>query len=215
MKVSSWSAICGTRKERMTQQLLSSRAIPFVRKYVLHYKGFRNYCKSKGIVLTLLCDSILISEYLSYLQDAKNRILIESSKRLFGRPIKKKEPVTPEMIYRICLAFARVDSNLKDLRSALLFVLGSHDLFRISELLDLQAANVIVHNEYLEILVKSSKNDQYREGNKVFISKTGGNTCPTLLFVGFFASEGIDTNSSVHVFRAVRFFKKNNISVVP
>ena len=27
----------------------------------------------------------------------------------------------------------------------------------------------------------------------------------------FFASAGIDTNSSVHVFRAVRFFKKHNI----
>lgn len=87
-----------------------------------------------------------------------------------------------------------MDSNLKDLRSALLFVLGFHGLFRISELLDLQAADVIVHNEYLEIL-----------------SKTGGITCPHALVCRFFASKGIDTNSSsVHVFRAVRFFKKNN-----
>ena len=71
LKASTWSNICGTRKERITQQLLSSRATSSVRKYVLHYNVFRNYCKSKGIVLTLLCDSLLISEYLSYLQDAK------------------------------------------------------------------------------------------------------------------------------------------------
>ena len=71
---------------------------------------------------------------------ALSRNIIESSKRLFGRPIKKKETVTSDMIYRICLAFARVDSSLNDLRSALLFVLGFHGLFRISELLDLQAA---------------------------------------------------------------------------
>lgn len=115
------------------------------------------------------------------------------------------------MIYRICLAFALVDSNLKDLRLALLFVLGFHGLFRISELLDLQAADVIVHNEYLEILVKSSKTDQYREGNKVLISKTGGITCRHALVCRFFASAGIDTNSSVHVFLAVRFLKKKNI----
>lgn len=78
MKASTWSDICGTRKERMAQQSLSSRATSSVREYVLHYKGFRNYCKSKGIVLTLPCDSFLISEYLSYLQDAKNSYAVLS-----------------------------------------------------------------------------------------------------------------------------------------
>ena len=62
-----------------------------------------------------------------------SRNITEASKCLLSTPIKKKEPVTPDMIYRICLVFARVNSNLKDLRSALLFVLGFHGLFRISE----------------------------------------------------------------------------------
>lgn len=80
--------------------------------------------------------------------------------------------------------------------------LGFHGLFRISELLDLQAADVIVHNQYLEILVKSSKIDQHSEGNKVFFSKIGGITCFHVLVCRSFASAGIDTNSSVRVFRA-------------
>lgn len=174
--------MCGSRRQRMVQQLLSSRANSSVKKYLLHYKGFLKYWRSKGIIVTLPCDSLLITEYLSYLQDAKNsyavlslafsalkwvhniiphgplgnpvdttlsRNIIEASKRLFSRPINKKEPVTPDMIHRICLVFARVDSNLKDLRSALLFVLGFHGLFRISELLDLQAVDVTIHTEYL------------------------------------------------------------------
>ena len=62
--------------------------------------------------------------------------IVESSKRLFSRPIKKKEPVTPSMIFRICSSFAQMDSNLKDLRSALLFVLGFYGLFRISEFIN-------------------------------------------------------------------------------
>jgi len=115
------------------------------------------------------------------------------------------------MIYRICLVFARVDSNLKDLRSALLFVLGFHGLFRISELLDLQAVDFTIHTEYLEILVRSSKTDQYREGNKVFISKLGGITCPHALLCRYFASARIDPNSSVYIFRAVRFFKRTKM----
>ena len=140
-----------------------------------------------------------------------SRNIIEASKCLFSRSINKKEPVTPDMIYRICLVFARVDSNLKDLRSALLFVLGFNGLFRISELLDLLAVDFTIHTEYLEILIKSSKTDQYREGNKVFISKLGGITCPHALLCRYFASARIDPNSSVYIFRAVRFFKRTNM----
>ena len=117
---------------------------------------------------------------------ALSRNIVESSKRLFSRPIKEKEPVTQDMIHRLCLAFAHEDSNLKDLRSALLFLLAFHGLFRISELLpDLQAVDMVVHNEYLEIFVKSSKTDQDREGKNVFIAKTEGINDPTLLFVAF------------------------------
>lgn len=243
-KATTWGDMCGSRRQRMVQQLLSSRATSSVKKYVLHYKGFLKYWRSKGIIVTLPCDSLLITEYLSYLQDAKNsyavlslafsalkwvhniiphgplgnpvdttlsRNIIEASKRLFSRPINKKEPVTPDMIHRICLVFARVDSNLKDLCSVLLFVLGFHGLFRISELLDLQAVDVTIHTEYLEILIKSSKTDQYREGNKVFISKLGGIACPHALLCRYFASARIDPNFSVYIFRAVRFFKRTNM----
>ena len=79
-------------------------------------------------------------------------------------------------------------------------MLGFHGLFRIGELFDLQAADVTLHNECLEILVKSSKTDQYREGNKDFISKARGITCPHALDCRYFASARIDTNSSVYVF---------------
>ena len=129
----------------MLRQLLSSRAISTVRKYVLHYRSFRAYFKSKGTVFTLPCDSILVSEYLSHLHSAKNsysvlasvfsalkwvhdiiphsplgnpvdtafsRNIVESGKRLFSRPVMKKELVSPDMIYRICLTFAHSNSNL-------------------------------------------------------------------------------------------------------
>jgi len=60
------------------------------------------------------------------------------------------------------------------LRTALIFGLGFNGLFRISELLDLQPTDITMHEGHLEISVKSSKTDQYKEGNKVFICKTGG-----------------------------------------
>ena len=98
----------------------------------------------------------------------------------------------------------------KDLRTALIFGLGFNGLFRISELLDLQATDITTHEGHLEISVKSSKTDQYREGNKVFISKTGGITCPHSLVCRFFASAGIHRDSPVYILRAVKFLKKVN-----
>ena len=76
-KATTWGDMCGSRRQRMVQQLLSSRANSSVKKYVLHYKGFLKYWRSKGIIVTLPCES-LISEYLSYLQDAKNSYAVLS-----------------------------------------------------------------------------------------------------------------------------------------
>ena len=90
------------------------------------------------------------------------------------------------MIHRICVKFAHEGSNLSDLRTALLFVLGFNGLFRINELLDLQASDILLHDDHLEINIKSSKTDQFRQGNKVFIAKSGGVTCPHSLLSRYF-----------------------------
>ena len=96
------------------------------------------------------------------------------------------------------------------MRTALIFVLGFYGLFRISKLLGLQFFDVTVHNDYLEILVKSRKTDQYREGNKVFISKIGGICCPYALIGRFFDSVRNNRDSSLYIFGAVRFLKNSN-----
>ena len=64
--------------------------------------------------------------------------------------VNKKEPITPDMIYRICVKFAHEGRNLSDLRTALLFVLGFNGLFRINELLDLQAWDIFIRDDHLE-----------------------------------------------------------------
>ena len=40
----------------------------------------------------------------------------ESAKRSLSRPIVKKEPVTPDMIFNICQKYASVYASLSDLR---------------------------------------------------------------------------------------------------
>ena len=62
-------------------------------------------------------------------------------------------------------------------------MLGFHGLLRIRELLNLQAVDVTIHNNYLGILVKSSKTDQYRKTTKSLFPRLGALLSPTLLFV--------------------------------
>ena len=58
-KAATWGGMCGSRRQRMVRQLLYSRANSSVKKYVLHYKGFLKYWRSKGVIVTLPCDSLL------------------------------------------------------------------------------------------------------------------------------------------------------------
>ena len=44
----------------------------------------------------------------------------KAAKRELGKPVFKKEPVTPDMILYLCNRFAGPNANLSDLRSALL-----------------------------------------------------------------------------------------------
>ena len=63
----------------MLQQLLSPRANSSVKKYLYYFKGFRTYLESKGIILSLPYDSLLVYEYLSCLHDAKNSYAVLST----------------------------------------------------------------------------------------------------------------------------------------
>ena len=103
----------------MLKKVLSSKANSSVKKYVAQYSLFCLYMKSRGLRLVLPCDSLLISEYLSILHETKksyavvlsafcalkwvhdlipygiqgnpveSRNIVEASKRVFSRPVKK------------------------------------------------------------------------------------------------------------------------------
>ena len=95
------------------------------------------------IMPKILIPSLLWSGFIPYsplcnpVDTAFSRNIVELGKRLFSRSVRKKEPLSTGTLYRICPTFVHSNSNLKDLRTVLLFALGFYGLFRISELLDL------------------------------------------------------------------------------
>ena len=69
--------------------------------------------------------------------------------------------------------------------------------------------DILVHNDHLEINVKSSKTEQFRQGNIVFIAKSGGATFPHSLS-RYLSTAVIDLNSSAYIFRTLQRHRKDN-----
>ena len=84
--------------------------------------------RSYAIVFSTFCALKWIHELIPYgpqgnpVDTAISRNIVEASKRVFKRPVTKKESITPDMIYHICSKFARDSSSVSDLRAALIFV---------------------------------------------------------------------------------------------
>ena len=60
--------------------------------------------------------------------------LLESAKRILSVPVKKKEPVTPEVIQHLVAYYDSASASLADLRLLALCVLGYAGFFRFNEL---------------------------------------------------------------------------------
>ena len=112
------------------------------------------------------------------------------------------------MIRRICIKFAYEGRNVSGLRTVLIFVLGFYGLFRVNELLDIQASDIVVFDHHLEIKVRHSKTDQYRQANIVFISKSGGIACPHLLLARYLSAASIDLSSSAHILEPLNLSRR-------
>ena len=82
--------------------------------------------------------------------------IVEGSKRVYKKLTLKKEPVSPEIVSRIGPKYAGSPTDVKGLRSALIFLLGFSGSFCIGELLDLRAKDVAFATEHLEIAVRKS-----------------------------------------------------------
>ena len=76
----------------------------------------------------------------------------------------RKEPFTIEIINELISRYGNTE-NFIHLRFILICVLGFAGFFRISELLNLQIKDISFKESWVEIFVKKSKTDQYREGN--------------------------------------------------
>ena len=105
---------------------------------------------------------------------------------------QKIEALPLETLKSLVDLFTARGLNLSNQRFLMVCLLGFTGFFRIKELLSVQLRHLSIQEDHLTIYLEQSKADQHREGNKVYISRTGSKYCP----VGFTENFLKDANLS-------------------
>ena len=137
-------------------------------------------------------------------------IFFEAAKCSKSSPIVKKLPISPEIIRKIVSKFASPNANLRDLRLACLCALGFAGFLRYNELSSILLLHLEFHTDLVRIFVPQAKNDAYREGNYVYVKRLNSQFCPVALLERYILQADIDLNSTLPLFRPLRYCKSTN-----
>lgn len=96
---------------------------------------------------------------------------------------QKKELVTPAMINELCTRFAGPSASISDLRLVAICVTAYADFLRF-KLAALRYCDV-------NFAIVKSKTDQYRNGSRVMLAKTGFISCPFYLLQRYIGCAGM------------------------
>ncbi|VDI40637.1 Hypothetical predicted protein [Mytilus galloprovincialis] len=79
----------------------------------------------------------------------------------------------------------------------------NNSVLRYDELSSLKCKDITVFDDYLEIHISRSKTDQYRQGNKILISKGSTLACPLKMYNRYIKLASLDEKSDLFVFRPI------------
>lgn len=72
--------------------------------------------------------------------------------------------------------------------------IGIAGFFRYKELTGIQPNHIEFLEKYIKIFVPKSKTDIYREGNFIYIRKTGTKHCPVAILLTYMKAANIEFN---------------------
>ena len=137
--------------------------------------------------------------------------ILEAADRLLSVPVKKKEPVTPEIMLSLFQRFGGSDAMLSDLRLLTLCTLGYTGFLRFSEFAMLRTCDVVFDTSYMRMFIEHSKTDIYRDGAWVLVAKTATPTCSVALCKRYLTSAHIRPCSPEYIFRSLFFLPSENM----
>jgi hypothetical protein len=125
--------------------------------------------------------------------------ILEAAKRRLAKPVRKKEPVTIELMSKTFKALF-VKGDVKNQRTICACLLSYAGFLRSEELLKLRSCDLLFNSVYLSIFIESSKTDKYRDGAWVLIARTGTDLCPVVNLERYMTWTGISPESDHYIF---------------
>ena len=109
----------------------------------------------------------------------------QAVKRTLCTPRLRKEPLSQKLLTKLynCLS----SGTLQDHQTLTLICVGFAGFMRWDDLTHIYADEIVIQKEYMAISLESRKNDQFREGSRIFVSRWAGDLCPVKLVEGLLA----------------------------
>ena len=133
--------------------------------------------------------------------DAIVKSVVEGVRRLFAKPVVKKEPVTVDDLRAIVENSDLTD--LGDVMTATLCLLCFAAFLRFDELAGLHCSDVIFADGHLKLRIRKSKTDQYRQGDEVVLTESESPTCPVGMLKQYMALGEVDRSSEAALFHPI------------
>lgn len=137
--------------------------------------------------------------------------LLESARNICGGPVQKKKPLTSDIIFKMFNTYPPASISLYHLRSLVFIVLGFAGFLRVSELIHLKCSDISFKDDYVELIIRSSKIDQTNKGETVLIAQTNNSTCPYNMLRLYFEKCNFVPSEDNYIFRQLSFCYKQKV----
>ena len=128
--------------------------------------------------------------------------LQESAKRCFRPRKQRKDPVTTDILIRLCEMF-KSNYDLLVVRDLCMTLLSFAGFLRYDEISSLICKDVKLFDDHISLNIRKSKTDQYRQGHEVLIACGDTIACPVAMFKKYLDIAHIDLSSEHFLFKAI------------
>ena len=220
---------------------LRSRQDGTVRGYLAGFRRWKAWASAYTEIQTLPADSRYVALYLtSVFQSSKSHAPVtnayysiswahkvacvpdptshdivkrikESALRVLGSGNNSKCPISVNDLVLICNKYSTVNASLKDLRIVCICLLVFSGFLRYDEFSNVLVSDVNFFDTHMTIFIEKSKTDVYRDGVRVYISKTYSLTCPVNVMSRYVDAAGFDKFSQEFLFRGLTYHRKKKL----
>uniref|UniRef100_A0A1X7VD80 Tyr recombinase domain-containing protein n=1 Tax=Amphimedon queenslandica TaxID=400682 RepID=A0A1X7VD80_AMPQE len=212
--------------------LLKARADSTTKKYIGAYKRWAKQASTKRELSVQPVEAAQFVLYLQHLGESTNsraavteavnavswvqrlageeeisgntlvKYVVEGFQHKLAQPKRRKEPITVVMLQQLVESMG-VSPTLTEVRLAAICLLAFAAFVRFNEISKLKCADIRISEEKMEVMIRSSKTDQYRQGDIIPIARSGLPTCPVRMMESYFSLGRIEPTSQQFLFRPI------------